>query len=102
MEKTIIRPTYSYLGKFSISEKVINTIIEYVSLKVEGVSKIYRINTIKHIDGMKIEIDIEVIFGHNIQTIYSNLQNTIIYAINNMTGINIFGINVGIKGIKKI
>ena len=38
-EKTIIRPTYSYLGKFIISDNVIKTIVNYSVSKIEGVAK---------------------------------------------------------------
>lgn len=44
-EKTIIRPTYSYLGKYIISERVINSIIYYVVEKIEGVTKVQKVIT---------------------------------------------------------
>ena len=51
-EKTIIRPTYSYLGKFRISDNVIKEIITYVVGKVEGVNKVLKAYTEKYIDGI--------------------------------------------------
>lgn len=98
-EKTIIRPTYSYLGKYVISEKVINSIINYTVSRVEGVSRVLRVNTQKHIDGMKIDVDLEIKYGTNIPSLSGKIRNTVIYAVNNATGINIFGININIKGI---
>ena len=41
-EKTIIRPTYSYLGSYYITEKVINEIIEHAASKIDGITKIYK------------------------------------------------------------
>ena len=53
-EKTIIRPTYSYLGNYTISDNVINDIISYVVSRVDGVTKVYKVVTQKYIDGMKL------------------------------------------------
>ncbi|MEG1008546.1 MAG: Asp23/Gls24 family envelope stress response protein [Clostridia bacterium] len=101
MEKTIIRPTFSYLGKFNISDKVINNIIEYVSNKVYGITKVYKITVNKYVDGMKIDIDIEVMFGLSIPNIANDLKIKVIKELDRATGINIFGININVKGVKK-
>lgn len=100
-EKTIIRPTYSYLGNFVISDTVINEIISYSVAKVPGVSKVMKVNTQKYIDGMKLDIDIEIKFGFNIPKLSSEIKNTVIYAIDKSTGINLFGININVKSISK-
>ncbi|MEG1058975.1 MAG: hypothetical protein RSE00_02495 [Clostridia bacterium] len=98
-EKTIIRPTYSYLGNFTISDNVINAIISYVVTKVDGITRVLKVSTQKYIDGMKLEIDLEIKFGKNIPSLSSEVRNTCIYAIDNATGINLFGININIKSI---
>lgn len=41
-EKSIIRPTFSYLGNFTISDTVFRQIVEYLARKEEGISKIIR------------------------------------------------------------
>lgn len=100
-EKTIIRPTYSYLGKYIISDTAINSIIHYVVSKIEGVSRIYKVNTVKYSDGMKLDVDIEVKYGIRLPIISQNIKNAVIYAIDNAAGINLFGININIKSICK-
>lgn len=100
-EKTIIRPTYSYLGNYYISPSVINDIISYVVEKVYGVSKVYKVYTQKFEGGMKLELDIEIIYGVSIPSVSSKIKNTIVYAIDYATGINLFGITINVKGIKK-
>lgn len=100
-EKTIIRPTYSYLGKFYISDNVINAIIAYVVTRIDGVSKVFKVVTQKYSDGMKLDIDIEIKFGKNIPKLSSEIRNAAIYAVDNATGINLFGININVKSITK-
>ena len=100
-ERTIIRPTYSYLGNYYISDNVINSIISYVVSKIDGVTKVFKVTTQKYSDGMKLDIDIEVKFGKNIKNLSSEIRNVAIYAIDNATGINLFGININVKSISK-
>ncbi len=98
-EKTIIRPTYSYLGNFIISDSVINSIVGHSVLKIEGVTKIFRVSTQKFINGMKLDIDIEIKYGKSIPKISSQIRNTAIYSVDFATGINLFGITINIKSI---
>ena len=100
-ERTIIRPTYSYLGNFVISDSVINDIIYHTVAKVPGIAKVMKVITQKYSDGMKLDIDIEIKYGYNIPKLSSEIKNTIIYAIDKSTGINLFGININVKSISK-
>ena len=100
-EKTIIRPTYSYLGKFRISDNVIKQIISYVVEKIDGINKVQKVFTEKYIDGMRIEIDLQIKFGKNIPTLSKQVQEAIVKAIDTMTGINLFGIDINITSIVK-
>ena len=49
---------------------------------------------------MKLDIDIEVKFGEKLQNLSSIIRNAVIYAVDNATGINLFGININVKSIK--
>ena len=100
-EETIIRPTYSYLGKYVISDTAINSIILHVVKKIDGVSRVFKVNTLKFSDGMKLEIDIEVKYGYRIPSLSTNIKNAVIYAVDNAAGINLFGININVKSISK-
>lgn len=46
-------------------------------------------------------IDIEIKYGKNIPKLSSEIRNTVIYAIDNATGINLFGISINVKSISK-
>ena len=98
-EKTIIRPTYSYLGKFRISDNVIKQIIIHEVEKIEGISKAQKVFTEKYIDGMRIEIDLQIKFGKNIPTLSEQVKKAIVHSIDTMTGINLFGIDINITSI---
>lgn len=98
-EKSIIRPTFSYLGNFYISDKVIKDVITYCSKDIKGVTKLIRVNIEKFIDGINIYLDINVEYGHSIPKVSKMLQEVVTKEVVYATGINIFCINVRVKGI---
>ncbi len=100
-EKTVIRPTYSYLGKFIISDNVIKEIVGYSVSKIEGIARVEKVFTEKYIDGMRIEIDIGIVYGYNIPSVSEEVKKVIAKEIDKMTGINLFGIDINIKSIIK-
>jgi len=98
-EKSVIRPTFSYLGNYSISDKVLKEIIVYEGMKTKGITKISKVGIDKYVDGIKINLDIYVRFGENIPNCTTRLQTKIAGDIDYITGINILAINVYVKGI---
>lgn len=98
-EKSVIRPTFSYLGNYVISDKVLKEIVLQEGIKADGITKIGKVDIEKFIDGIKFKIDINIKFGSNIPESVGKFQKLIAKNIDYMTGINIFSIDVNVKGI---
>ena len=67
-EKSIIRPTFSYLGNYTISDGVLKDIIIHIAGKTEAIYKIYRTRIEKTQTGVNIYIEIILVYGNNIIT----------------------------------
>jgi uncharacterized alkaline shock family protein YloU len=98
-EKSVVRPTFSYLGKYTISDYTIYQIIEYVVTSIMGVHKITRFRAHNHPDGTYMEIDIVLIYGYPIRTLVQNLQQLVAEEVEKLTALNIRQINVTVKGL---
>ncbi len=98
-EKSVIRPTFSYLGHFTISDKVIKEIILHEGKTMAGITRISKVDIDKYADGININLEIYIKFGNNIPQSTTKLQTTIAGKIDYITGINILSINVYVKGI---
>lgn len=101
-EKSIIRPTFSYMGNFKISDTVFKQIIDCVAEKTKGVNKIYRTIIKKHEgynDGMYIYIEVIIEFGFNINETMSLLRKKIIKEIENLTAMNVLNMDIVVKGV---
>ena len=101
-EKSIIRPTFSYLGNFKISDTVFKQIIDYVAEKIEGVYKISRTIIKKHEgfdDGIYIYIEVIIEFGYNINDTMAKLKNKIIKEVEKLTAMNVLNMEIVVKGV---
>lgn len=101
-EKSIIRPTFSYMGKFEISDVVFKQIIECVVTKVEGVYKVSRVIIKKHEgynDGIYIYIEAIIEFGYNINETMQTLRKLIIKEIEKLTAMNVLNMEIIVKGV---
>ena len=79
-EKSIIRPTFSYLGNFTISDTVFRQIIEYIAKKDPNIYNIIRTRIDNQPEGPYVYIELSVEDGGNVRNIVDNFKNKIIKA----------------------
>ena len=99
-EKSIIRPTFSYLGNYTISDNVLRAIITYVSKAVVGIYKIQKIKIENYPDGMVAYIEVILEYGHNLPEIMKELREKAKKEIDRLTAMNVLGIQITAKGIQ--
>lgn len=98
-ENSIIRPTYSYLGEFTISDNVISQIIEYEICKLKFISKIHSIRIDKLKNGLGAEIYVSIKYGTDLNKAGELIKKASAFPVADLTSINVEYINVYIKGI---
>ncbi len=98
-ENSIIRPTYSYLGEFTISDNVISQMIEFELLKLDFIDKILSIRIDKLKDGLGAEISLNIKYGIDLNKAGDIIKSSVAFPVANCTSINVQYINVNIKGI---
>ncbi|SES86854.1 Uncharacterized conserved protein YloU, alkaline shock protein (Asp23) family [Natronincola peptidivorans] len=98
-EKSVVRPTFSYRGKYTISDKVIRDLIFYAANKVIGIYKIESIDITNIQAGLIIEIDVKMIYGNPIKPLMECLQDQVKHEVEEMTSFNILAINVMVKSL---
>lgn len=100
-EKSIIRPTFSYLGNFRISDTVFRQIIEYLAKKTDSIHKVNRVRMDKQGEGEYISLYIEVVivYGYNVIEELRSFKKKCKKEIENLTAMNIDTIDIVAKGI---
>ena len=99
-EKSIIRPTFSYLGNFTISDSVFRQIIEYMAKKAEGIYKIGKTRVDNIEEGATIYLEVIVLYGYNILNLISEFKLRVQKEIERLTAMNVKQIEVVVKGIQ--
>ncbi len=98
-EKSIIRPTFSYMGNFTISDTVFRQIAEYVAKKTEGIKRLSRIRVESRISGMIIYMEVYVVYGYNIVNVLREFKQKTKKEIERLTTMNIQEVSVMAKGV---
>ena len=98
-EKSIIRPTFSYLGNFTISDTVFRQIIEYLSKRTPAIYQANKIR-IENVDGgMNIYLEVVIVYGYNILQELHDFKLKCRREIERLTTMNVFDIDIVAKGI---
>lgn len=99
LEKTVIRPAFSYMGKFYIAPEVLNQIIKYTISKDTHISRINRISIDNSNGKIKIKVSVNI---RNLDAFGSlkNTQHNIKRNVEEMTLINVDRIDFYINKIK--
>ena len=98
-EKSIIRPTFSYLGKYIISDNVLRSIVEYASKDIEGIYKIQKIKIENYPDGLIVYIEVVLEYGHNLPDVMKLLKEKAKKDIDRLTAMNVLDIQITAKGL---
>lgn len=101
-EKSIIRPTFSYLGNFTISDTVFKQIIEHLASKTDFIYKIVKTRVENLPEGPSIYMEVIVLFGFDLVKGLTSFKEKAKREIERLTTMNVQKINVVAKGIKII
>ena len=93
-EKSIIRPTFSYMGNYTISDTVFRQIIEYIASKIESITEIIRVRVTKTENGPSIYVEAEVKYGFNLVNELKKFKEKCIKEIERQTTMNVVEMKV--------
>ena len=98
-EKSIIRPTFSYMGNFTISDSVFRQIAEYQAEKMPEIYKVLRTRVQNYGEGPLIDMEVSVVYGYNIAESLKTFKSKITKEIENLTAMNIVKLEVIAKNM---
>ena len=98
-EKSIIRPTFSYLGNFTISDTVFRQIVEYLAAKTPAIYKILKLRVENYGEGVRIYMEVTVYYGFNVIDGISDFKAKARKEIEKLTSMNVVELNVVAKNI---
>ena len=98
-DKSIVRPTFSYMGDYTISDNVISAIAEHEAEKIKGVERVQRINIRKTKHGAHIDMTVSLYYGCRIYDVCQTVQLAIRGSIEQYTSVNVRRVHVFVRNL---
>ena len=93
-DRTVVRPTFSSLGSYSISDEAILDLIKIVLRDVPGFAEVTSFKTEKQTFGVMISLDLALYYGYDAQKVLETAQQKVGNAVEEFTSITMNGVNV--------
>ena len=98
-EKSVVRPTYSYMGEYIISDRVIGDIVDCIAGDGTGGLTVTRVLTENTKNGLKITILVLVRYGVKIIESVRTFQEQVAAQVGHMTAFNVDCVDVEVKDL---
>lgn len=98
-ERTVVRPTYSYLGEYFVADKVIDDIITCLAHESPAIGRVIHIVQTPKADAYRLKISIKVRAGFPVWQSAIEFQKNVEEAIEKMTAFNVTEIDLEVRGI---
>lgn len=96
-EKSVVRPTFTYMGKYTISDYAVFQILEICAKPIVGIHKISRFRIETHPHGIFIDLDLTIQYGLIIKPLLREFQQLATEEIQKLTSLNVLGISITAK-----
>lgn len=101
-EKSIIRPTFSYLGNFTISDNVFRQIAEHMAHKISAIYRVTKTRINSTPEGVDIYMEVIIVYGYNVLESLREFKTKCKKEIEKLTAMNVETVDVVAKGIQVI
>ena len=98
-EKSIIRPTFSYMGKFTISDLVFRQILEYLAAQSPAIHKILKTRVDNFGEGARLYMEVSIVYGYNVVDGLTEFKKKAKKEIEKLTAMNVVELEVVAKNI---
>lgn len=100
LEQAVVRPTFTFYGRLTISEGALSSIVSLTTGLVSGVKSPGRIHVVQSDeDGLIIDIFPVLYFGTYLPGVSKKIQTLVKERVEHMTGLSIKTVNVMVKDI---
>jgi uncharacterized alkaline shock family protein YloU len=99
-ERTVVRPTFSSLGSYSISDEALRMMVEIILRRIRGVADLVGFSAENEIAGVVIDLDLALVYGFNAQQVLHEVQEKVSAQIEEYTSINVMALNVKARRVE--
>lgn len=98
-ERTVVRPTFSSLGSYLITDEALAALIKLLLSDVEGLAKVLRVRIQKEVYGAVLSLELALYYGYNARQVMLDVQQILLEQVEYYTSINILSVNVSCRKV---
>jgi uncharacterized alkaline shock family protein YloU len=98
-ERSVVRPTYSYFGRFYISDAVVMQIAQRICLEVPGVSRVLKSLVLTVGEGTILDVELILRYGVKVFDVMQSVQRNLKDKLEFLTGIYLERVDISTKKI---
>jgi len=98
-EKSVVRPPFSYNGKYTISDYAIYQVVNHIISGMEEMDRITRFRINKDNDGIIIDMDVIMVYGYNLVEAIKRARKMIETELDRFAALNIRSMYITAKGL---
>lgn len=98
-ERTVVRPMFSYMGDYIITDKAISDIVKCIVKDSEGIARAIYIGQAKEPENYELQLAVNIKKGYPIWETAADFQKKVHLTIEEMTAFNVSFVNVEVRGI---
>lgn len=99
VEKSIVRPTYSALGRFSIDDRAVAQVAMIAATRC-GVHRVDRVVVRAADEGVRLSLEVELNGAHDLLDRMAAVQAAVARAIEGCTALNVLAIDVTLRAVE--
>lgn len=100
LEQSVVRPTFTYYGKLTISQNALSIIANLAADQVNGVEIVKSVHISRSGDGITVELELVLFLSNRLDIISRNVQVAVKNQIEDMTGLFVKAVNIVVVGVQ--
>lgn len=101
LEQSIVRPTFTYYGRLTISQNALSVIAGLAAEQVDKVKKVKTVHISRAGDAITIELELILFFSNRIDITGKNVQLAVKNQVESMTGLFVKAVNIIVVGVQR-
>lgn len=98
-DKTIVRPTFSYLGDYTISDNVIISATRHEAMKIPSVCRVLSVNLRSGAHGVHLDVSLIMKYGAYIPSEARKIQRIVRRGVERYTSINVRRVHIYVRSL---
>lgn len=93
-DRTVVRPTFSTLGSYAMSDQAMKDLVSVLALRVDGVEDVVDQKVHKEPYGVILDLDLAIVYGSSTQSVLAETQTAVSAGVELFTAVNVLATNV--------